>query len=679
MECLKIGRPAQQYSPVLRDFSLALKYHSTAAYEFLRSKFNNNLPAVRTIRKWCESVDGSPGISLDAVEAIRKQAQLYANSNEGKEMPVSLISDEMSIKKFIAWQSNKTEFSGFAEYVNINKTAEDDKIPIANNVLVFMVSGRDFKIPVAYYPIAGLDAITRAALTREVVLRVNETGSRTMVLTSDGLKANITVAKLLGANFENNQPYFISPTNENHKIYFIWDAPHLIKIARGRFAMKRLFCNGKPLNWKLIESLHNLQKSRNFNLGNKLTDMHIHFGTKKMNVRLAAQTLSNKVADCLKQLNADGEVGFEEVDEEVEFIRTIRNLFDIMNCKEGHEKNNSRFKKRICKSTAQEIFEYFDQATKYLKSIEIEEICDGELVRKPLLESRSSMTAFGFIHNTTSIRGLYVDFVETGLLDEIFCIMFSQDLLETWFSTVRRALGCNDNPSAIEFKYIFRNLLICHQFVYKGGRSNCCIDNIPVLTVKANYAPKLKQNITHIPAVEIDFDYYEAVSRPLSAFGEHLTSYIASTVEHEIISKIRRFTKKECSDCLSVFAENIKANDEFLQNKSGRNQPCQSTVHIIKSADVIMEKLAIGGSEFMETLKTILVNLDTDELFHSTDFEFHNDPISGGLTHKEQFIVKIIDMYMNMKSQNIGNRITAEERGEYIRHTSRKNVHFAGQ
>lgn len=113
----------------------------------------------------------------------------------------------------------------------------------------------------------------------------------------------------------------------------------------------------------------------------------------------------------MEQLNADGEVGFEEVDEEVEFIRTIRNLFDIINCKKGHEKNNSRFKKPICQSTAQEVFEYFDQATIYLESIEIEEICDGELVRKPLLESRSFMTAFGFIHNMTSIKGLYVDFV----------------------------------------------------------------------------------------------------------------------------------------------------------------------------------------------------------------------------------------------------------------------------
>lgn len=45
-----------------------------------------------------------------------------------------------------------------------------------------------------------------------------------------------------------------------------------------------------------------------------------------------------------------------------------------------------------------------------------------------------------------------------------------------------------------------------------------------------------------------------------------------------------------------------------------------------------MEKLAIEGSEFMETLKTILVNLDTDDLFHSTDFELHNNPISDGLT-----------------------------------------------
>lgn len=184
-------------------------------------------------------------------------------------MPVCVISDEMAIRKDVSFQNTTKEFNGFAEYVTPQADdASEKNLPVAYNVLVFMVAEEDFKIPVAYYFLAGLDAITRAALTKEVVRSVNETGVRTMTLTGDGLLANITVASCLGADFKNGKPYFISPTNPNHKIYIIWDPPHLLKIARGRMKKKKLFHNGNPIKWSLIESLYDLQKNRNFNLAN---------------------------------------------------------------------------------------------------------------------------------------------------------------------------------------------------------------------------------------------------------------------------------------------------------------------------------------------------------------------------------------------------------------------------
>lgn len=257
-----------QYSPLIRDFSLSLRFHSTAAYKFIRPKFNSNLPAIRTIQKWCESVNGMPGISLDALKSIQTVAKLYASKHEGKEMSVCLILDEMALRKDASWVKYEKEFMEFAEYENISKeNKNDDKLPLAYNAIVFMIVGESFKIPVAYHLLAGLDATTRAALTHEVIVRVNQTGVRIMTLTSDGLAANVTVATKLGADFANNKPYFTSPTNENHKIYIIWDAPHLIKIARGRFAEKKLFRNGKPLNWSLIKALHDLQKKKKSKFG----------------------------------------------------------------------------------------------------------------------------------------------------------------------------------------------------------------------------------------------------------------------------------------------------------------------------------------------------------------------------------------------------------------------------
>lgn len=680
-----------QYSPTIRDFSLSLRFHSTAAYKFIRSKFDDNLPAIRTIQKWCESVDGSPGISLDAFEAIRTIAVLYASEHEGKEMPVCLISDEMALRKDASWQKNVKDFMGFAEYENISKNntdENDNKLPLAYNALVFMVVGENFKIPVAYHLLAGLDAITRAALTHEAIVRINETGVRIITLTSDGLVANVAVATKLGADFKNNKPYFTSPTNENHKIYIIWDAPHLIKIARGRFAEKTLIRNGKPLKWSLIKQLHDLQKTRNFNLGNKLSEIHINYKGKKMNVRIAAQTISHEIADGLQQLHDDKEIGFEEVSEVVEYLRTIRNLFDIMNYKERAKESNASnndFKRLICQSTAEEIFKYFDEATNYLESIEMEFEANGVLHCQPLLQTQSFMTVFGFKHNMTSIKGLYKDVVESGLLNKLITFQFSQDHLETWFSSERRALGSNDNPSPYEFQNIFRKLLICHQFVYNGQGSNCKIDqSFPVLTVPANHFSKMAPNILEASEVEIEFDYHDAITQTISNFDEHLNAYSASTVENVIIQKIKYAKKKECRNCFDVFSENIKANDEFMEKASAKRklyQPCQSTVNIIKVCNIIIDRLAADGCSYNDVQKTIFMNLRTDELFLCTEFDDHhveNNDLTM-ITHKEKFILNVIDTFMNIKSQNIGNRIVEEQRGEYVRHTLKKQIQFSGQ
>lgn len=272
--------------------------------------------------------------------------------------------------------------------------------------------------------------------------------------------------------------------------------------------------------------------------------------------------------------------------------------------------------------------------------------------------------------------------METDLLDEIITFQFSQDHLETWFSTVRRALGSNDNPSAYEFKYIFRKLLLCNQFVYNGHKSNCNIDNMKVLTVPAKYGAKnMKPSLNEVRELEVEFDYNTAIDEPMNSFDVHLFSYIASTIENQLISKIQRFHKKECSDCLSVFNENAKATNDFMKRNTGKkefSQPCRSTIDIIKAATSIMDRLKSEVS-YMEVLKKILVNLEIDQIYTNSNFNNHKFGTIDMLSHKEQFIIKIIEAYMDLKSLRIGSRITQEERGVYIRHTSRKDVHFAGQ
>lgn len=84
----------------------------------------------------------------------------------------------------------------------------------------------------------------------------------------------------------------------------------------------------------------------------------------------------------------------------------VNNLFDIMNYKKDKKHNNCDYKIPINTENAEKIFNYFDQASDFLRNIEIEVERKKRIVRIPLLKSQSRMTSFGFINNMISIKGL---------------------------------------------------------------------------------------------------------------------------------------------------------------------------------------------------------------------------------------------------------------------------------
>lgn len=121
----------------------------------------------------------------------------------------------MSVRKQVLWNDKTMTYEGFSDAGdapdctvgsantsgNNRRQRKKSKVPIVKDVLVFMVVGHDFRITVAYQFLNGMDAIDRATLTKEVISRVDQTGAKVISLTGDGLHANMTVAKLLGAKF----------------------------------------------------------------------------------------------------------------------------------------------------------------------------------------------------------------------------------------------------------------------------------------------------------------------------------------------------------------------------------------------------------------------------------------------------------------------------------------------
>lgn len=388
---------------------------------------------------WYNSVDGAPGISKSALDILREKAQSYLTVNN-HQLHLTLIWDEMSIKKHLCWCNETKSFVGFSTVINSTNNTEnlDSSEPkLAKDALVFMVVGPNFKVAVAYELLDGLKSIDRAALVLHVIKYVEETGVVIVSLTGDGLTANITAYESLGVNFNEGKSYFKSPTYPEQKIYIILDPPHMLKLVRKHFSSNKIYHQNKLVNWGLLKAIVEKQSSDNFNLCNKLTDLHINWHQKPMSVKVAAETLSKSVADTITQMRMDGYDEYKDGEATEKFLRFFNDAFDILNFANNKE-SGTKFKQKVCKDTANNIFNFADNFKQYISQLELRH----KTKSSPVLLSSAERGFFGFYTDFTSLQGIYEDFVVNGPLNEFYPFQFSQDNLENYFSLIRYVWVC---------------------------------------------------------------------------------------------------------------------------------------------------------------------------------------------------------------------------------------------
>lgn len=245
----------------------------------------------------------------------------------------------------------------------------------------------------------------------------------------------------------------------------------------------------------------------------------------------------------------------------------------------------------------------------------------------------------------------------------------------------------------MEFQAIYRKLLVCKEIVYKNNYGNCISNDTNVLTVSSKGSGKPKNIDSRVGIFEIEFDYFDTVNEDIGKFDQHLNAFIASKIETQIIATIQRNHQRECEECINVFEENTKIDDELIALKSkgkdfsnSHRHPCKSTIDIIKATNKIFQlidqqTLLEANRIYDKILHTVISYLYIDELYEKSDFNLHTKARSSASTvdHHEQFIYKIVNEYMKMKSKRIGSRISEEEQGIYIRHNNKKRIHESGQ
>ena len=98
------------YCDELQAFAMTLQFYSPKAYDFVRETFDLVLPHPRSLRTWYSHINGEPGFTKCAFDAI--STQVLTDTLNGRATICSLMLDEMAIRKHIEYTNG--QFHGYA-------------------------------------------------------------------------------------------------------------------------------------------------------------------------------------------------------------------------------------------------------------------------------------------------------------------------------------------------------------------------------------------------------------------------------------------------------------------------------------------------------------------------------------------------------------------------------------
>ena len=216
---------------------------------------------------------------------------------------VNLVFDAMSIRKQVIYDPREGKNFGYVNLGNDIKVNEHETL--ASEALVFQIVALrgNFKCAVGYFFIDKISSEILSKLIKMCIIKLYESGIHVHNVTFDGTSTNINAVTKLGCELPEKPFFNVKINKENVTVCVMLDASHMIKLARNTLADKgTLLSTDGVIDFKYIQRLNTLQKEQGLKFANSLSDIHIHYGNRKMNVKIAAQTLSASVADAIEFL-----------------------------------------------------------------------------------------------------------------------------------------------------------------------------------------------------------------------------------------------------------------------------------------------------------------------------------------------------------------------------------------
>lgn len=664
--------PKTKYPEELKKFAFTLHFYSARAYDYVRETFMLALPHPSIIRRWSSVIECEPGFVNVALQALQNKSS-EAKCN-GKVLVCSLMLDEMSIKKQIDFDGKRNW--GFVD-VGIN--LQDSSVEPASEVLVLMVVSHtgSWKLPIAYFFIKSLTGSEKANICKEALIRLAEMDIHITSITCDGPSAHFTMFQQLGCNFSqsNMQTYFLHPHDPSKKVYAVFDICHMLKLLRNCLSDLGVFINrtNQQIRWDYIKQLYDLQEENMFTLANKLSKSHLQWKRQQMRVKLAAQTLSNSVAEALLFLKEELRLPqFQDCEATVNFIKMVDRLFDILNSRlpwakgfKGPLKQNNEDNWRpILLDAIDELWQLKDVHGNFL------------------WQTKKKTPFLGFIISIYSTIGIFDDFVKSDMLNYLLTYKLSQDHLELFFCSIRSRNGWNNNPSALQFMRAFKKLLLYADVKIQDG--NCrLLDATHTLVVcsgSKNDIVLKHMDISSMRRCEIDLsktENYNCIPQifSLSEYSYNVVTYIAGYV----IKMLARTSY--CVECFDLLLANSNVNNSNYNFIKRRNLgaywlPAAGVVKICNETEVCIRKLMFATNNALPSHELVsdIVNCVSASLADKLSILFS--------THEEHHLImlkSVIHCYCKVRLHNLAKKYTASMHPKLVRKTLTKLVLFNHQ
>lgn len=235
-----------RWHPQLIRWCLHLRLVSGGGYRSLRESGIMQLPSERTLRDYTHYVPPQTGFQDGVPEQLAREAKL--DELEEWQKFVCLAFDEMKIKEGLVYNKYADQLVGFVALDDVSdhllefeRLCQSDstlqKPELASHMLVLLVRGifTSLKFPLAQFPTTNVASHQLYPVVTEAVMRLEIMGLKVMSLTSDGSSPNRKFYRLMKDPSDDTTPGYQCPnpfTNDDRRLYFIADVPHLLKTTR---------------------------------------------------------------------------------------------------------------------------------------------------------------------------------------------------------------------------------------------------------------------------------------------------------------------------------------------------------------------------------------------------------------------------------------------------------------